>query len=241
VSAPPTARAPAGLRRSPSPLDAAAHAPPSLIRAPAPMHPPVGPCLRVVVALAALMLAAVIARPIPVGAQGEQVTYRPPVLAPITDHFRAPDHPYGPGNRGIDYATQPGTAVTAAADGRVTFAGPVAGRLIVVIAHRDGLRTTYDDLAEIAVSPGQAVAAGARVGTAGSHLHFGARDGNTYVDPELLFAAGARAASVGIVVRLVPEDGRPARGAASRRGARAPRASPRRRLSSCGTEPPARR
>ena len=82
------------------------------------------------------------------------------------------------------------------------------------------MRTTYDDLLEIAVSAGQGVAAGGRVGTAGHHLHFGVRDANTYLDPELLFAAGVRAASVGVVVRLVPEDGGPARGAGSKRSGR---------------------
>ena len=192
-----------------SPLDSGASASVSLLSR-----------VAVVAVLGALVLAAVVAPPAPAGAEGDEVTYRPPVLAPITDHFRPPEHPYGPGNRGIDYATRPGTAVTAAADGRVTFAGAVAGRLIVVITHRDGLRTTYDDLLEIAVSAGQGVAAGGRVGTAGHHLHFGVRDANTYLDPELLFAAGVRAASVGVVVRLVPEDGGPARGAGSKRSGR---------------------
>ena len=36
------------------------------------------------------------------------VSYQPPVDAPVTDPFRPPLTPYGPGNRGIDYATVPG-------------------------------------------------------------------------------------------------------------------------------------
>ena len=126
MPAPPTAIAVASRRRFPSPVEAMAGAAISWrSRAPA------------AVALGGLVLAAVIGAPAAHGAEPEEVTYRPPVLAPITNHFRAPEHPYGPGNRGIDYATRPGTAVTAAAEGRVTFAGAVAGRLIVVILHRD--------------------------------------------------------------------------------------------------------
>ena len=45
------------------------------------------------------------------------VTYSPPVDAPVVDGFRPPATPYGAGNRGIDYATVPGTPVRAAADG----------------------------------------------------------------------------------------------------------------------------
>ena len=59
-------------------------------------------------------------------APGPVVVYRPPVTAPILDPFRPPTTPYGPGNRGIEYATVPGTSVGAAADGVVVFAGPVA-------------------------------------------------------------------------------------------------------------------
>src|SRR2546426_469687 len=44
------------------------------------------------------------------------VLYRPPVEAPVTDPFRPPLTPYGPGNRGIEYATVPGASVHAAAD-----------------------------------------------------------------------------------------------------------------------------
>ena len=50
-------------------------------------------------------------------------TYRLPVDAPVVDGFRPPTTPYGPGNRGLEYATVAGTEVRAAAGGRVTFAG----------------------------------------------------------------------------------------------------------------------
>ena len=151
----------------------------------------------------------------PSRAAGQAVTYRPPVLAPITDHFRAPAHPFGPGNRGIDYATVPGTSVRAAAPGRVTFAGAVAGRLVVVLIHADRLRSTYDGLATITVAGGDDVGAGVALGTASAHLHFGVRDGTTYLDPELLFAASGDAADAAVVARLVPTSGAPARAATS--------------------------
>ena len=45
--------------------------------------------------------------------------------------FDPPDSPYGTGHRGIDIAAALGTQVLAPADGVVTFAGPVGGRLFV--------------------------------------------------------------------------------------------------------------
>ena len=35
------------------------------------------------------------------------VGYAPPVDAPVTDPFRPPTSPYGPGNRGVEYASVP--------------------------------------------------------------------------------------------------------------------------------------
>ena len=67
---------------------------------------------------------------------------RPPVDAPVVDPFRPPTSPYGPGNRGIDYATVPGTVVRTIAPGTVTFAGVVAGTRYVTVTHADGLRSS---------------------------------------------------------------------------------------------------
>ena len=137
---------------------------------------------------------------------GATVTYVPPVDGPIVDHFRPPACTWCPGNRGIDYATAPGSRVAASAPGVVTFAGQVGGQLFVVIAHADGLRTTYAYLATVSVHAGQRVAQGDAVGTAGATLHFGVRRGDVYLDPELLLAGGRA------VARLVPLGGRqPAR------------------------------
>ncbi len=117
--------------------------------------------------------------------------YRVPVEGVVVDPFRAPEHPYGPGNRGIEYRTESGAAVRAARAGRVSFAGGVAGRLVVAIEHADGRRTTYSGLAAVSAARGDVVSAGHRIGTAGSTLHFGMKVGDAYVDPAPSFGPPA--------------------------------------------------
>jgi hypothetical protein len=117
-------------------------------------------------------------------------TYHPPVAAPISDPFRPPAGPYGAGNRGLEYDTEPGDMVRASADGTVVFAGPVAGTLHVTLRHGDGVRTSYSFLGAVDVMLGQRVRGGDRVGTAGERLHFGARSGDAYFDPASLFVGG---------------------------------------------------
>lgn len=143
----------------------------------------------------------------PVG-PGPVVRYRSPVDAPVVDRFRAPSTPYGPGNRGWEYATVPGTPVVAAGDGTVGFAGAVAGRLVATVAHADGLRTTYTGLATLVVRAGQVVQGGDRLGTATDRLHVGVRRGDTYLDPAGILpepgTAAGDAPAPRPVVRLVP-------------------------------------
>ena len=95
---------------------------------------------RALAAVAAAVVGALL--PALPGAADAAVSYRPPVPGPVVDPYRPPSTPFGPGNRGLDYATTPGEAVAAPADGEVTFAGPVAGALHVVVLHADGIRTT---------------------------------------------------------------------------------------------------
>lgn len=136
------------------------------------------------------------------GAEATRLDYDPPVDAPVTDPFRPPPMPWLPGNRGIEYATEPGTPVRAAADGVVTFAGAVAGSLHVTVRHPDGVRTSYSFLASIAVRAGAVVPRGAVVGRAGARLHVGARRGELYIDPASLWGAQGPPRA-----RLVPLDG----------------------------------
>lgn len=130
--------------------------------------------------------------------QTSSVTYRPPVDAPVVDPFRAPASPYGPGNRGIEYATVPGTSVRTIAPGTVVFAGSVAGTRYVTVLHADGLRSSYGFLESLSVTAGAVLRAGAEVGRAGDRLHLGVRRGDEYLDPETLFAQAAPQ------VRLIP-------------------------------------
>jgi murein DD-endopeptidase MepM/ murein hydrolase activator NlpD len=110
--------------------------------------------------------------------------------------FAAPDHDYGPGHRGVDLAARTGEPVLAAAAGTVAFAGSVAGREVVSIDHGDW-RTTYEPVAP-GVTAGHRVALGQRIGRvsggghcAGRCLHWGLRQGATYVDPLLLVGRSA--------------------------------------------------
>ena len=142
------------------------------------------------------------------------VTYHPPVDGPLVDRFRPPATAYGPGNRGVDYATDPGTPVRAAAAGQVAFAGGIGGDRHVVVLHADGIRTSYSFLAAVGVGRGQLVAAGEPLGTAGATLHFGARAGDAYLDPLVLLAGPATGS-----VRLVPDGGEAMASEAEERGA----------------------
>ena len=155
---------------------------------------------------AVLLAAVLLALPRPAAATppaAASITYQPPVDAPVTDQFRPPSTPFGPGNRGIDYATIPGQPVVAAAPGTVTFAGPVGGSLHVVVLHPDGVRTSYSFLRSTTVHRGDFVRQGQTVGTAGPELHFGARSGDVYLDPLALLGGGP------VRVHLVPEDDGP--------------------------------
>ncbi len=128
------------------------------------------------------------------------VTYRPPVDAPIVDAFRPPAQNWNAGNRGLEYATEPGTSVAASAPGEVVFAGPVADGLHVVVLHDDGLRTSYSFLALVAVKRGDKVTQGQTLGTTRQRFHFGVRAGDAYLDPAKLFGGGPPE------VHLVPDE-----------------------------------
>ncbi len=125
--------------------------------------------------------------------------YRPPVDAPVVDHFRLPDGHYGAGNRGLEYGTSPGQSVRAINAGRVSFSGPVAGRISVSIRHPDGRVSSLTGLEVAVVVRGELVARGAVVGTAGARTHLGVREDGRYVDPAPLLCVGRRRAV------LVPE------------------------------------
>lgn len=155
----------------------------------------------IAVAIAGLAGLATVAGPAPPAPIGTAVTagvaaasaagpYAPPVDATVTDPFRPPATPYGPGNRGLEYATAPGTPARAIGAGTVTFAGRVAGRGVVTVQHPDGLRSSLTGLAEVRVAAGDRVGRGDVLGTTAAMLHLGVRRGDEYIDPAALFAHG---------------------------------------------------
>ncbi|MFC9003949.1 murein hydrolase activator EnvC family protein [Streptomyces microflavus] len=146
------------------------------------------------------------------------VAGRPAVLR----GWEPPAGPYGPGHRGVDLAARPGTEVLAAATGRVSFAGRVAGRGVLVIelagSGAPPLRTTYEPVRAL-VAKGDDVVAGRPVGVleagpfhcAAGCLHWGLRRGAAYLDPlSLLPSALLRRGPS----RLLPVFGVPEPGAA---------------------------
>ena len=144
----------------------------------------------------------------------ERLVFRPPVDAPVADPFRPPQDPYGPGNRGVEYDTEPGDVVRAAAAGTVVFSGAVAGSLYVTVDHTGGVVSTYSYLRRISVRAGAEVAQGQVIAIAGERLHFGVRVDGSYADPAGF--VGVRR----VRVRLVPLRGRADRRHSTRGSAR---------------------
>jgi murein DD-endopeptidase MepM/ murein hydrolase activator NlpD len=126
------------------------------------------------------------------GGSSAEVRYAAPLPEVRVVHpFAPPVLRFGPGHVGVDLATHSGAVVRAAAAGVVSFAGRVAGRGLVVLAHLDGIRTEYEPIRAL-VRRGDAVARGQPIGrVVGGHhgcapgrcLHWGARRGAVYLDP----------------------------------------------------------
>lgn len=125
-----------------------------------------------------------------------------PVIAP----YDPPGCLYCAGHRGVDLGALPLQPVRAAMPGRISFAGILAGRGVLVVD--DGRRRVTYEPVTASVSRGDVVRAGDLIGSvdlAGSHcfpdacLHLGLIEDATddYMDPLSLFAADAP-------VRLLP-------------------------------------
>jgi murein DD-endopeptidase MepM/ murein hydrolase activator NlpD len=128
----------------------------------------------------------------------------------VVRRFDPPPVPWEPGHRGVDLAASPGAVVHSAGGGVVSFAGRIAGRGVVTVAHAGGLRTTYEPV-DAPAAVGTSVAAGDRIGVlAAGHpgcpvaacLHWGLRHGERYLDPLSLLGLGR--------VRLLPVQARSA-------------------------------
>ncbi len=118
---------------------------------------------------------------------------RPPPA--VARGFDAPSPDWHTGHRGVDLPGTPGQPVYAAGAATVVFAGLLAGRPLVSLAHPGGLRTSYEPV-RAAVRAGQTVTAGTVIGSlvaghagcrAAACLHWGAMwgpaSGADYVDP----------------------------------------------------------
>lgn len=139
-----------------------------------------------------------------------------PVPGAVLTRFDPPDVPWGPGHLGVDLAGRAGETVVASAAGVVTFADVLAGRGVVVVDH-GAVRTTYEPVAA-SVTVGAVLARGDRIGElqaghpscAGSTcLHWGLREGDAYLDPQLLLGGAVRllpaSAAPGLVDVSAPE------------------------------------
>jgi murein DD-endopeptidase MepM/ murein hydrolase activator NlpD len=128
-----------------------------------------------------------------------------PVTPPfVARRFDPPPRPWLAGHRGVDLSAAPSAVVRAAGAGTVVYAGVIAGRGVVSVAHPGGLRTTYEPVTS-ALHAGEAVGAGAVLGRldpghpgcpAAACLHWGLRQGDRYLDPLALLGLGR--------VRLLP-------------------------------------
>jgi hypothetical protein len=140
--------------------------------------------------------------------------FQRPIHAPANDSVER-TYPFastGEGTRephhGVEFINGTGTPVSAAADGRILFAGPDDEEAIyspwmdfygnvIVIGHADDLFTLYAHLSLIEVKSGEEVKAGEKIGEVGktggaigSHLHFEVRRGDvedyfSTLNPEL--------------------------------------------------------
>ncbi|MFF8741828.1 peptidoglycan DD-metalloendopeptidase family protein [Streptomyces californicus] len=152
--------------------------------------------------------------------------------------WEPPAGPYGPGHRGVDLAAAAGSRVLAAADGRVSFAGRVAGRgVLAVEVARSGsppLRITYEPVralvekdADVRAGEPVAVLEAGPFHCAAGCLHWGLRRGDAYLDPLSLLPPSLlrRGPSRLLPVFGVPEPGTGPAAVVSR----PPRAGPSRR------------
>jgi murein DD-endopeptidase MepM/ murein hydrolase activator NlpD len=132
---------------------------------------------------------------IPVAAEGVRLDWPLRPAPAVVRGFDPPSPNWNPGHRGVDLAGRPGQPVYPAGGATVVFAGLLAGRPVVSLAHPGGLRTSYEPVRAV-VRAGQQVTAQTVIGElvaghsgcrAAACLHWGAMwgpaSGADYVDP----------------------------------------------------------
>lgn len=136
---------------------------------------------------------------------------RPPLSGDlqVVRSFDPPKRRWQAGHRGVDLAAPVGSKVMATAAGRITFAGQLAGRGVMVVDH-GAVRTTYEPVMALR-RVGDEVRGGDVIGRLEpghdcrrpgvNCLHLGLRRGEAYLDPGLLLGLASP-------VRLLPADAR---------------------------------
>ncbi len=125
-----------------------------------------------------------------------------PIDRPISDPFRPPECRWCRGNRGIEFATEPGDEIRSVTSGTVWFHGTVGGVGYLTILVEGDAVVLLVTIGGIEVSDrrlrGSVISAREPVGLATGKVHLGVRANGDYVDPALwLFSGRGR-------VRLVP-------------------------------------
>jgi len=128
--------------------------------------------------------------PVPAAEQGRAASLAWPLRGVLYGRYGVRQ---GHRHDGIDISAPEGTAVAAAARGKVIYVGEQSGYgNLVIIRHEDGLVTLYAHASKILVEEGDTVERGtpiARVGqtgrTTGPHLHFEVRVGTRPRNPLL--------------------------------------------------------
>jgi len=127
--------------------------------------------------------------------EGAPGSFAWPVSGPITSPFGMRSNPFGGGgfemHPGIDIGAPMGATITAAAGGRIIFAGSYGGYgNAIIIDHGGETSSLYGHCSQIFVAAGQEVQRGQAIGAVGMtgratgpHLHFEIRVNGTPVDP----------------------------------------------------------
>jgi len=124
------------------------------------------------------------AGPVPVNVEGSGIFIRPTSGVLTQGYWYA--------HRAIDIGSSVGTAIVAADDGFISFAGwtDIGYGYLVVVNHGNGFETYYAHLSDIYVYEGQPVSAGETIAAMGStgnstgpHLHFEIRYDGYLVNP----------------------------------------------------------